>query len=403
MYKRFINFFDYRLFKSWTVLHALYILMVVIASLQQIFGSHNYYDIFRYSYIHLTHQVTLYGLHPTEYGDLFLYGPLYALLFAPFSFVPFWLGWFLWIAFNSWILYYAIRKINISQQQQLIILFLIAHELLTTIQRGTCNPFITACIILPFVFVEEKKEGWATFFIAMGMLMKIYPVVALACFPFAGNKIKFIAGFIIWTVILGFLPLLVTNFDFLMLTYRQWIEQLVEKNDLNVQVTSIQDISIFGLIRRGIGWAAMPTLPVLALGAAAFASVYIHFRSYKDQWFQLMILSSVLIFCTIFSTGSESSTYIIAMTGVAIWYVLQPRPVSGWHLALIVFAFLLISMSPSDLVPGFIKKFIVKKSLKALPAVVIWCYIIYQLHAAAFKQRKLADTSTGGVRPLTDT
>ncbi len=385
MYKQIIKIFDYPLFKSWKLLHALYIIMVVVASLQQIFGSHNYYDIFRYSYIHLTHNVPLYGLHPEEYGDLFLYGPLFALLFAPFSFVPFWLGWFLWIAFNSWILYYAIRKINISREKQLIILFLIGHELLTTIQRGTVNPFITACIILPFVFVERKKEAWATFFIAMGMLMKIYPIVALACFPFSTQKIKFIASFLVWTTVLFFLPLIATDYNFLMLTYHQWIEQLVAKNDLNVQVSSLQDISIFGLIRRGLGWETMPTLPLLAFGAAAMGSVYIYFKRYSQQYFQLMILAAVLIFCTIFSTGSESSTYIIAMTGVAIWYILQPRPVSQWHLFLIIFAFLLISMSPSDLVPSVAKKFIVSKSLKALPAVVIWFYLLFQLHKSSLK------------------
>lgn len=387
MYKQIIKIFDYPLFKSWKALHILYILMVVIASLQQIFGSHNYYDIFRYSYIHLTNSTPLYGLHPAEYGDLFLYGPLFALLFAPFSFVPFWLGWGLWIAFNSWILYYAVRKINTSRQQQIIILFLISHELLTTIQRGTVNPFITACIILPFVFVEKKKDTWAGFFIAMGMLMKIYPIVALACFPFSTNKMKFIISFVAWTIVLALAPLLVTNFEFLTLTYHQWMEQLVAKNDLNVQLSSLQDISIFGLIRRGLGWAGMPTLPLLALGAAGMGSVYIHIKQYRQPYFQLMVLAAILIFSTIFSTGSESSTYIIAMTGVAIWYVIQPRPVSKLHLFLVIFAFLLISMSPSDLVPMVIKKFIVKKSLKALPAVIIWFYILFQLHATAFKSR----------------
>jgi len=387
MYKQIIKIFDYPLFKSWKILHVLYVVMVLVASLQQIFGSHNYYDIFRYSYTHLTHRVPLYGLHPGEYGDLFLYGPLFALLFAPFGFVPFWLGWFLWIAFNVWILYYAIRKINIRPEHQLVVLFLIAHELLTTIQRGTVNPFITACIILPFVFVQKKKEGWASFFITMGMLMKIYPIVALACFPFSTNKIKFVAGFLLWTVVLAAVPLLVTDMDFLTLTYRQWIEQLVAKNDLNVQVSSLQDISIFGLIRRGLGWVSMPTWPLLALGAAAMGSVYIHFKQYSQPYFQWMVLSAILIFCTIFSTGSESSTYIIAMTGVAIWYVLQPKPVSRFHLFLIIFAFLLISMSPSDLVPGVAKKFIVRKSLKALPAVIAWFYILWQLHKTGFRKQ----------------
>ncbi|MFT3933870.1 MAG: glycosyltransferase family 87 protein [Chitinophagaceae bacterium] len=388
MRNKILQIFNYPVFKNWKVLQALFIGMVVIASLQQIFGSHNYYHIFRYSFIHLTHNVPLYGLHPAEYDDLFLYGPLFALMFAPFGWVPFWLGWGLWIAFNSWILYYAIRKINISSQQQITILFLIAHELLTTIQRGTVNPFITACIILPFVFVEKKKEVWATFFIATGILMKIYPVVALACFPFSTNKIKFIASFVVWMIVLALLPLIATDSHFLIQTYQQWIEQLVAKNDLNVQVTSLQDISIFGLVRRGIGWASMPTTPLLAFGAVAMASLYIHYKQYQQQYFQLMVLATVLIFCTIFSTGSESSTYIIAMTGVAIWYVLQPRPVSNWHLFLIIFAFLLISMSPSDLMPPIAKRFIVRKSLKALPAVIIWGWMIIQLHLYGFKANR---------------
>jgi hypothetical protein len=166
------------------------------------------------------------------------------------------------------------------------------------------------------------------------------------------------------------------------------MEQLVAKNELNVQLSSLQDISIFGLIRRGLGWAGMPTLPLLALGVAGMGSVYIHIKQYRQPYFQLMVLAAILIFSTVFSTGSESSTYIIAMTGVAIWYVIQPRPVSNLHLFLVIFAFLLISMSPSDLVPGVIKKFIVKKSLKALPAVIIWFYILFQLHTTAFKSSR---------------
>ena len=198
----------------------------------------------------------------------------------------------------------------------------------------------------------------------------------------------------VWTVVLGLLPLVITDFSFLAQTYQEWIGQLVEKNDLNVQLSSIQDISIFGLIRKGLGWTDMPTLPLLILGAVGMGSVYLHFKQYSQTWFQLMALAAILIFSTIFSTGSESSTYIIAMTGVAIWYVLQPRPVSQWHLFLIIFAFLLISMSPSDLVPAAAKKFIVRKSLKALPAVIIWFYILYQLHKTASKNRAVTASQT---------
>ncbi len=393
MYRRLLNFFDYPVFKSWTAIALLYALLVIIASLQQIFGTHNYYDIFRYSFIHLRSGTTLYGFHPGEYIDLYLYGPLFALLFAPFSAVPFWMGWTAWIGFNAGILYYSIRKLPLTGPQQITILFLIAHELLTTIQRGTVNPFITACIILPFVFTARKKEGAATFFIALGMLIKIYPVVALACFPFSRQKIKFLLYFAGWIIVLGLLPLLFTTLPFLLQTYQQWFEQLLAKNELNINPDSLEDISVFGLLRRSAGWVTLPTLPVLAAASFAMACIYLRFKAWRLPAFQGMVLGAVLIFTTIFSTGAESSTYIIAMTGVAIWYVLQPRPVSPWHLFLIIFAFLLISMSPSDLVPSVARKFIVRHSLKALPATVIWICLLSQLYRGKFGSETVSTSS----------
>ena len=55
------------------------------------------------------------------------------------------------------------------------------------------------------------------------------------------------------------------------------------------------------------------------------------------------------MFVVLFSTGSESSTYIIAFVGVALWFVAVPWKRSRWDIALMIFAFILTSLSPSDL------------------------------------------------------
>ena len=62
------------------------------------------------------------------------------------------------------------------------------------------------------------------------------------------------------------------------------------------------------------------------------------------------------MFVVLFSTGSESSTYIIAFVGVALWFVAVPWKRSRWDIALMIFAFILTSLSPSDLFPKFIRK-----------------------------------------------
>ena len=92
------------------------------------------------------------------------------------------------------------------------------------------------------------------------------------------------------------------------------------------------------------------------------------------------MLSSVLIFTVIFSSGSESPTYIIAFIGVAIWFVIKNKPYSNVDLFLLAFALLLTSLSPSDLMPKFLREnYIRPYALKALPCILIWFKIIYEM------------------------
>jgi hypothetical protein len=110
------------------------------------------------------------------------------------------------------------------------------------------------------------------------------------------------------------------------------------------------------------------------------------FKEYKEQTYRLMLLASVLIFTVIFSSGSESPTYIIAFVGVAIWFVIQPKPISNFYVALLIFAFLLTSLSPSDLIPKYLKdNYIRPYALKALPCVLIWLAVVYEMLKNKFK------------------
>jgi hypothetical protein len=72
---------------------------------------------------------------------------------------------------------------------------------------------------------------------------------------------------------------------------------------------------------------------------------------------------------------------------VAIWFVTQKRPLQTWQIVLFVFAMALTSFSPSDLFPKFIRnEFIKPYSLKALPCVLIWFVISYQLLTRDFRK-----------------
>jgi type III secretory pathway component EscS len=60
-----------------------------------------------------------------------------------------------------------------------------------------------------------------------------------------------------------------------------------------------------------------------------------------------MILASTLLFLVLFSSGSESPTYIIAVAGVMIWFHLQKEK-TPFIIGLLVFVIILTCFSPSD-------------------------------------------------------
>jgi hypothetical protein len=143
----------------------------------------------------------------------------------------------------------------------------------------------------------------------------------------------------------------------------------------------MQNISLIGMLQRIFHLEAAITLPViLATGVTLFVLPLFRVRQYASQTFRLLFMASVLLFVVLFSTGSESSTYIIAFVGVAVWFVLQPRPYHVWQVALLVFVLTLSSLSPTDLFPRSIREtWVIPYSLKALPCVLVWLTLTVQL------------------------
>ena len=82
-----------------------------------------------------------------------------------------------------------------------------------------------------------------------------------------------------------------------------------------------------GMVRRFFQDSTIPNLPFLIGGVFLFGLQYLRINEYKEQAYRLMLLASVLIFTVIFSSGSESPTYIIAFVGVAIDENGKPRVV----------------------------------------------------------------------------
>jgi hypothetical protein len=121
-----------------------------------------------------------------------------------------------------------------------------------------------------------------------------------------------------------------------------------------------------------------PRSTVLLVGIALFCWPLMYVRRYRDFNFRLLVLCNVLVWVVIFNHKAESSTYVIAMCGVALWLLSQRT--SGLNLALGALAFIFTSLSPTDLFPRSLKAtLLVPYAVKAVPCILIWLKITYDL------------------------
>jgi hypothetical protein len=389
MFNRVIsNFFSKPFFTERRYIVSIWLLIAVVSAFKQYFrgaDKYNNYLIYKNVFYHTINKLHLYGSYPAEYFDFNHYGPIFSLVIAPFALLPDYLGMPLWCIANAMLLCYAILQLPLLSQQKNAILWICAHELLTTLLSVQFNPGMAGLIILSFVYIDRQKDFWSAMVVVLGIFIKLYGIVGLAFFFFSKNKTKFILSLIFWSVVFFVAPMVISSPTFIVQTYVDWYHRLVLKNDSNTALGCFQDISAMGFFRRIFEYQNFSNIPILLGGLTLFVAQYFRISRFKNNSFRLMLLSSVLIFTVIFSTGSESPTYIIAFVGVAIWFVIQEKPITNWKIALFIFAIILTSLSPSDLFPKFIKEqYIQKYALKAVPCILIWIAIVYQILTSKF-------------------
>jgi hypothetical protein len=345
----------------------------------------NIFNVFRSGYFHLLQERNLYLLYPAEYGDVYIYGPVFGLLIAPFALLPVKIGAVCWVMFNVTILYWAISKLPIARFYQTALLILCSHELMNSSSWLQANAITCAFILLGYAFVREKKDHWALFFIMLATFIKIYGIIGLAFFPFSYTRLKFILWALIWSIVFFIAPVLLTSWHFLLQTYHDWYVALSQKNNTNIRLDThyyFHDISFMGLIRR-IFYPGLKNIYVMLPAALFFISQFRFMKYFHDLRYQLYLLCSCLLFVVIFSTSAESPTYIIAIPAICIWYFLQPASRTTTIFFIILFVF--TTFSYSDLLtPWFRKHVVMPYSLKALPSCIVWCMIVVQVNRTQF-------------------
>jgi hypothetical protein len=341
------------------------------------------YVIFKTVFWHTLHQSNLYRYYPAENLGSYLYGPLFSLVIAPFAVLPVSAGAFLWGIFNAAILFIAIEQLPVSPRKQHIILLVSAIEMMTSLQNMQINCLVTALVIFTFTSIKKENVFWAAFFVAAGFLVKIYGVAGIGFILFSKNKIQFILYFLLWLAILFCLPMLISSPAFIYRSYIDWYHTLVVKDTANL-FSEMQNISVMGMLRRIFNIIHENTL-IIFIASLFYLLPLFRKKQLMEINFQLSYLAFLLIGIVIFSTSAESPTYIIAVTGVGIWFVIQDIN-KLLTVSLVLITFLFTSLSSTDFFPHHLKaNFIQPYAIKALPCILVWIILAFQLLLKEFK------------------
>jgi hypothetical protein len=333
-------------------------------------ASYNNYSIFHWSFHNLQYG-DLYAMHPGQHQDLFKYSPTFAFLMGPFHAMPTWLGLLTWIAINTLAPFWAVQRLEIRSEAKAFILLFAAIELVSSLQNSQSNGLMTGLIIGAFAAFERGKPVWAALFICLGFYVKLFAAVAAVLFIFYEKKGQFIAMCLFWGLLLGLLPAALIGTKGLVDQYSSWLHLLEHDpaHELNY--------SIMTLTQRWFHFTAPDTI-YLVLGIILLLLPLIKYNRWSSLHFRLGFLASVLIWVVIFNHKAESPTFVIAMFGAAVWGITQP---TSWQRSLLlIFVFVLTGLSATDLFPPYVREhFIRPYCLKALPCIVLWLYITWNL------------------------
>ena len=358
---------------NYLTISILFVLIVLVVPIQHyFFTSYNNFTIFQHSSFHFFQKVNLYLEYPNEYYDVFLYSPVFSILIAPLAYLPTFLSMFVWVALIVGLYYVAVRLIPLDKKSIIFILYFTFIELVTSVQNMQTNSLIAASILFTFVFLERKSTFKSSFLVNLGFFIKVYGAVSGAFYILKAPRIKSFIYLLISFLILVGLPLLYYTPGQFVLLYKQWFAAISTDHDNNLGVSvmaimtkdfhlivPIYYTQIFGI------FIMLATMLLIAVR-----------KSYEEVKF--LFLAYVMIWVVIFNQAAESSTYIIASTGVAIWYVNSKKSV--FDKILIIATFILTVISPSDIFPVYLKKnYVDPYVLKAVGPILIFLKIQYSL------------------------
>jgi hypothetical protein len=244
--------------------------------------------------------------------------------------------------------------------------------------RSSYLNLVAALIVLAFLALERGRPAAAAIAIAVGASVKLFPLAALSFAALHRGRARFAALLCAALAAAVALPLPVTGAGGLAAQYASWYR--VELAD-----ALQRGASAMWLLHRwgGVAWPSWPVQ--LAATALLVATAALLGRRPAGPQLRLRFLASVLVYTVLFNHQAERPSFVLALTGVAVWWSVAPRSALRSALAAASYA-LVVPMNAAEAAPGLVPDGADPIALAVLPLALTWGAMQAELLGAALSR-----------------
>ena len=310
--------------------------------------------------------------------DLFLYGPLFSVLFTPFALLPGWLGVFCWNIFTYTLFFFSVFTLpdKFSFVKKKFIFFFTVLLLFATLLSVQFNPIVAALFLFSFTLLEKKLGFWAVLLILISGFIKVYGIFQLAMLLFYPRFWKNVMYCFLIGIVLLLLPLIHIPVNELVAYYQSWIVTVMKHSDALRFYSIYRPICLFSKsIEPFIGFISIGVLVVILIFTLLKLKLFKESLAYRAQF-----LGIIMSWAILFGLSSERHTYVIAMVGYAIWYLnIIPTRLDK---VLLWLNFILLAVLPIDIIcPWAISNFVLAKlNMGIIVFAITWGIMVYKTY-----------------------
>jgi hypothetical protein len=287
------------------------------------------------------------------------------------SWLPDYVGLSVWNILNVIAVFLAVRMLPFTVKTQCLLLWFVFNELNTCLSNTQSNGLMCGLIVAAWACMEQQKMVWAALWLVAATYIKVYGLAACCLILFYPGKLRFTGAVILWMLVFALIPLLVTTPQTLWWQYENWLHLMV------ADASTATGLSVNGWLGSWFGVSNAGKWVSLT-GIVLFFIPFTMVRLYQDHVYRMLMLASLLVWVIIFNHKAESSTYIIAVTGVGIWYF--AKPARKWRTALLFLVLVFTSLSTTDFFPSYVRAhYMLPYKIKTFPCLVVWVVMLAEI------------------------